>query len=311
MMLSIEQVSYFMPKTRLKIEESLERFSLTKSQARVFSAFYGLQEIPCAEGMSMVELISQSVEALLQKTNVDKHNIKYIIHSHTAKVITRFGRSVIREVQQALGLGSTIAFGTSLNNCASTLNAFDMAKVLLHSHDEHARAIVVTGERAFTPSVQVIPNTSITGDASAAVLVGLHGKNHRLLHQEMNTAGEFHRGIWLTPEESKLFGKKYVPLLSETILSAIKKAGLTMDDIRLILPHNVNLISWENTAKAMNFPLDKIYLKNVKKYAHCFGADIFINFADALAEEKLKVGDYYVMATVGLGATFAAAVFQY
>ncbi len=133
----------------------------------------------------------------------------------------------------------------------------------------------------------------------------------QLIHQEMNTAGEFYRGIWLTPEESKLFEKKYVPLLSETILSAIKNAGLTLNDIRLILPHNVNLISWENTAKSMNFPLEKIYLKNVKKYAHCFGADIFINFSDALAEEKLKPGDYYVMATVGLGATFAAAVFQY
>ncbi len=310
-MLNIEAASYFVPKNRLKIEESLERFSLTKPQARVYSAFYGIQEIPCAEGLSMVDLITRSVEDLLQKTIIDKQHIKYLIHSHTAKVITRFGRSVIRQVQQELGLTSAIAFGTSLNNCASTLNAFEMASVLLQSHDEQARAIIVTGERAFTPTVQVIPNTSITGDASSAVLLGLHGKSHRLIHQEMRMAGEFYRGIWLTPEESKLFEKKYVSLLSETILLAIKNAGLNLNDVRLILPHNVNLISWENTAKAMNFPLEKIYLKNVKKYAHCFGSDIFINFADALAEEKLKPGDYYLMATVGLGATFAAAVFQY
>lgn len=308
--MNIEAASYFVPKTRLKIENSLKRFSLTKSQARVFSTFYGLQEIPYAEGMSVVELITQSIAILLQQTKVDKHDIKYIVHSHTAKVITRFGRSVIREVQQKLGLESAIAFGTSLNNCASTLNAFDMVSVLLQSHDEQAKAIVVIGERAFTPTVQVIPNTSITGDASAAVLVGLHGKNHRLLHQEMKTSGEFYRGVWLTPEEGKLFEKRYVSLLSETIVIAIKNAGLTLDDIRLILPHNVNLISWENTAKAMHFPLNKIYLNNVKKYAHCFGADIFINFVDALNEKKLKPGDYYVMATVGLGATFAAAVFQ-
>ena len=140
---------------------------------------------------------------------------------------------------------------------------------------------------------------------------GLCGKNHRLLHQEMKIAGEFYRGVWLTAEESKLFEYQYVPLLSETILLAIKNAGLTLDNIRLILPHNVNLISWENTAKAMGLSLDKIYLNNVRKYAHCFGADIFINFVDVLAEKKLKPGDYYVMATVGLGATFAAAVFQY
>lgn len=310
-MLTIQAASYFIPQTRLKIENSLERFNLTKAQARVFSTFYGLQEIPYAEGMSMVELLAQSVESLLRKTNIDKQKIKYIIHSHTAKVITRFGRSVIREVQQALGLESAIPFGTSLNNCASTLNALEMAAMLLQEHEEDAKAIIVTGERAFTPTVQVIPNTSITGDASAAMLVGLTGKNHRLLHLEMKTAGQFHRGIWLTPEESKTFEKVYVPLLSETISTAVKQAGLTLDDIHLILPHNVNLISWENTAKALSFPLEKIYLKNVKKYAHCFGADIFINYADALSEQALSPGDYYVMATVGLGATFAAAVFQH
>ena len=310
-MLTIEAASYFVPKTRLNLHESLQRFSLTQLQARVFSAFYGLQQIPYAKGLSVTKLITQPIETLLQKTNVDKQQVKYIIHSHTAQVITRFGRSVIRKVQQQLDLGAAVAFGTSLNNCASTLNAFDMASVLLQCHDEQAKAIVVIGERAFTPTVQVIPHTSIMGDASAAVLVGLHGKEHRLLGQEMKTAGEFYRGVWLTAEESKLFEQRYVSLLSETILLAVKNAGLTLDDIRLILPHNVNLISWKNTAKAMCFPLEKIYLKNVKKYAHCFGADIFINFVDVLAEKQLKPGDYYVMATVGLGATFAAAVFQY
>lgn len=310
-MLSIQEASYFIPETRLKVEESLERFSLSKSQAKIFSTFYGLQEIPCAEGVSMVDLIYQSINDLLLKSKVNKSDIKYIIHSHTAKVITRFGKSVIREVQEKLGLNDAVVFGTSLNNCASTLNALEMASVLLDSHSDSAKAIVVTGERAFTPTVQVIPNTSITGDASSAVLVGKNSTRNVMRHLEMKSAGEFYRGIWLTPEESKAFELKYVPLLSETILNSIEKAGLMISDIKLILPHNVNLISWRNTANALNFPKEKIYLNNVKKYGHCFGADIFINYVDAVSEGLLSPGDYYVMATVGLGATFAAAVFQY
>ena len=266
-MLSIEEASYFVPKTRLRIEESLERFSLKKMQARVLSTFYGLNEIPCAEGMSVVELIRKPIEDLLFKTEIKKSQIKYVIHAHTANVITRFGRSVIREAVKELGLDGAVVFGTSLNNCASTLNAFEIAEVLLGTQDETAKAIIVTGERAFTPTVQVIPNTSITGDAAAAVLIGLHGKRDQMIHLEIKTAGKFHRGIWLTTEEAQTFEKEYVPLLSETILNAIKNARLELSDIKLILPHNVNLISWEKTAKALNFPFNKIYLNNVRKYA--------------------------------------------
>ena len=310
-MFSIENVQYFVPSTRLKIEDSLERFSLQKAQAKVYQKFYGLEEVPCAEGMSMVELISEPIKALLDKAEVNKNDIKYLIHAHTAKVITRFGHSVVREVQEKLQLTDALAFGTSLNNCASTLNALEIAACLLKNHDKNARAIVVTGERAFTPTVQVIPNTSITGDAAAAALISLQGKQDRLIHLEMHTEGQFYRGIWLTPEESKAFEKTYAPSLAETILKAVEKSNVSLKEIKYILPHNVNLISWENVAKVLQYPLENIYLSNVKKYAHCFGADIMMNYVDVKKANLLNPGDYYLMATVGLGATFAAAVFQH
>jgi 3-oxoacyl-[acyl-carrier-protein] synthase-3 len=44
---------------------------------------------------------------------------------------------------------------------------------------------------------------------------------------------------------------------------------------------------------------------------HCFGADYFINFASADGLGMLRPGEYYLMAAVGLGATFSAMVFQH
>lgn len=310
-MLSIKAVNYFVPSKRLKISESLERFSLNKVQAKIYSTFYGLDEIPCAEDLSITTLLQKPIDDLLENTSVQKQQIKYVIHAHTASVITEFGNSVIRDVANKTGLNNAMVFGTSLNNCAATLNAFEIAEALLNEHDETAKALIITGERAFTPTVQVIPNTSITGDAAAVALVSLHGKRDRMIHLEMKTAGQFHRGIWLTPEETRQFEKEYVPLLSSTIVKATKSAGLELQDIKLILPHNVNLISWEKTAKELGFPFRNIFLDNVKKYAHCFGSDILINYADVQNASLLSPGDYYIMATVGLGATFAVAVFQH
>lgn len=310
-MLSIEHVNYFVPEGRLEVFRDRAHFNLSEEQAKVFSKIYGLNEVPRADKMHVVDFVKQPLLKLFEETGVDKSSIKYLIHAHTSKVITRFGHSVVRALKEELGLLNAMAFGTSLNNCASTLNALEMAGILLADEDANARAIVITGEMAFTPSVQVIPNTSITGDASSAALLRHRGQKNKLISLEMCTDGRFAKGIWMDSHEVRAFENSYAPSLAKVIAQAIKKANLTLADIKIILPHNVNLISWANTAKQLNFDYHKIYLKNVKRYAHCFGSDILINYVDANREGYIQEGDYFMMATVGLGATFAAAVFQH
>src|SRR3989338_3813663 len=117
-MFGIERASYYVPPQCLQIEQSLERFSLNKIQAKVFAKIYGLEQVPIAPPTTIVELIKLPIQQLLDESDVDKRDIKIIIHSHTGKVITRFGRSVIRGVQQELNLKHTLVFGTTLNNCA-------------------------------------------------------------------------------------------------------------------------------------------------------------------------------------------------
>jgi 3-oxoacyl-[acyl-carrier-protein] synthase III len=310
-MFSIEHVSYFIPGKRIKVEDNLERFRITRPQAKVFSKIYGLENIPFADGMDMKGVVRKSVDSLIAESGVKKEQIKVFIHTHTAKMIVPFGRSVVRELKNEIGLDNALAFGMSLNNCASTFNALETSAMLLKNYDDDARAIIVVGEMAFTPVVQVIPSASITGDASAAILIRLKNKDNKLIGMTMKTIGKYSKGIWLSPEESQSFEIEYVSLLVETIMSTIEKAKINLSDIKLILPHNVNLISWTNVIRKLNIDPNIVYLDNVRKTAHCFGADIFINYVCAMREKKIKKGDYYMMATVGLGATFAAAIFQY
>lgn len=310
-MLNLCATSYFIPNTQFDILESFQRFSLSKSQAKIFATFYGIKFIPIAEGMSMSEFVKRPVEMLLKQTKIDIANIKYIIHAHTATAITQFGKSIVNTVCDQLELDHVISFGTSLHNCASTLIAYEVAAKLLTQHDAQSRAIVITADRAFTPTMQIIPNTSITGDASAATMIGLNGQHDRMIHLEIQMAGEFYQGIWLNEEDQRKFAALYIPFFSKTIMQAVYKANISLSQVKLILPHNVNIISWQAVAKNINFPVEKIYLENVSQYAHCFGADIVINFTDAKKSRLLVPGDYYIMATVGLNATFAAAVFQH
>ena len=93
--------------------------------------------------------------------------------------------------------------------------------------------------------------------------------------------------------------------------AAAGKAGLTLSDISLILPHNVNVASWRRLGRATGFPPDRILLDNVPVTGHAFGADAFINYQTALQRGLLRRGEAYLLAAAGLGATYSAMVFEH
>jgi 3-oxoacyl-[acyl-carrier-protein] synthase III len=89
---------------------------------------------------------------------------------------------------------------------------------------------------------------------------------------------------------------------------AVHDAGLTLDDIAVILPHNVNRVSWARVARLLGLPEERVYLDNVPALGHCFSADSFINYVDARATGRLRRGDAYVMAAAGTGAVVSTMV---
>jgi 3-oxoacyl-[acyl-carrier-protein] synthase-3 len=100
----------------------------------------------------------------------------------------------------------------------------------------------------------------------------------------------------------------YVETLDAVLREALDRAGFSANEVTLVLPHNVNRLSWRQVADSMGIPLERIFLDNVAKLGHCFGADPFINLSDARSAGKVRPGDIVLLATAGLGATFAAMV---
>jgi 3-oxoacyl-[acyl-carrier-protein] synthase-3 len=97
------------------------------------------------------------------------------------------------------------------------------------------------------------------------------------------------------------------------LLAAVAQAGLRLDDISLILPHNVNKVSWRQVCRTINFPIQRVLLDNVPVLGHSFCADAFINYQTAAQRGLLRPGDRYLVAAAGagLGATFSAMVFEH
>jgi 3-oxoacyl-[acyl-carrier-protein] synthase-3 len=309
-MIRMSAVEAVIPDTRPSIFDLQDRYQMTAAELGVFHRLYGLERVPVWSA-PVGELVEAAVEQLLKTSGVDRDRVRWLVHTHTGTDQSVVGDPMLQLICRRLGLRAAQPFGMTTNNCASTISAMRVVDRLLATGAPGDRAIVVTGDVAFTQSLQVIPNSSVTGDAAVACLLGRDGDGHRVLSSRVFTYGQHAACQYQDDAAATEFETEYAPRLVHVMQASLADAGLSWPDIRLVLPHNVNHFSWRRVAAAAGIPLDLVYLDQVGQTAHCFGADVLLNLVAAERDRGLRTGDRLLLATVGLGAVFAAAVLEY
>ncbi|HEX4721905.1 MAG TPA: 3-oxoacyl-[acyl-carrier-protein] synthase III C-terminal domain-containing protein, partial [Pseudonocardiaceae bacterium] len=158
---------------------------------------------------------------------------------------------------------------------------------------------------------QYVPETTFFGEGASASLVSADGPRDRMLSYATIIRGDFDGRLGDDPELLSRYQKVYPESLAEVIGTAAQQAGVELGELSLILPHNVNVVSWRRLCRRLDVPLDKVVLDNVPLTGHNFAADPFINYRTAADRGLFNKGDRYLIAAAGLGATFSAMVFEH
>jgi 3-oxoacyl-[acyl-carrier-protein] synthase III len=320
-MTALEAVSVYLPQARIPVESLAGPLGLTEMQVKLFRRFHGLREVGREPDASLYDLLMKAA-AGLGELRGQSHRIRYVLYARTMPVAEPYPVNTLHEVCRALGLDHALAFTVTHQSCAGGLLAIDIAGRLLSGDaaagpdrpdGEPSRpplALVLAGEKAFTREAQMFADTTIFGEGAAACLVSAFGPRDRLLAYASNVRGEFDSA---TGENDERLQREYRPSLAEVMRQALDEAGVTLDDIRLVLPHNVNVVTWRRMCLLLKFPLDRVMLDNIPASGHVFCADVFANYATACERGLLRPGDRYLAAAVGAGggATFAAMVFEH
>jgi len=137
------------------------------------------------------------------------------------------------------------------------------------------------------------------------------GTRDRVLSYAVRHRGEFDGRLAEDPELAGRYQREYPALMVEAIDAALEQAGTERSELALVLPHNVNQVSWRGLCKRLGVPLDKVVLDNVPSVGHSFAADAFINLRTAITGGLLRPGDHYLIAAAGVGATFSAMALRH
>ncbi|HON73012.1 MAG TPA: 3-oxoacyl-[acyl-carrier-protein] synthase III C-terminal domain-containing protein, partial [bacterium] len=93
-------------------------------------------------------------------------------------------------------------------------------------------------------------------------------------------------------------------------LEAIDKAGLTLKDIDLFIPHQANIRIIESAAERLNVPKDKFFV-NLDRYGNTSSASVGLALYEAFLEGKIQKGSKILMVGFGAGLTWGACVLEW
>lgn len=104
--------------------------------------------------------------------------------------------------------------------------------------------------------------------------------------------------------------KAAVLAMADACDEALRRAGITADQLDLLVPHQANLRIIEATAKHAGLPMSKVMV-NVDQYGNTSSASIPLALDQAIFEGRVGPGSVVLLVAFGAGFTWGSAVIRW
>ena len=293
----------------------------------------GIKTRHISSGEPTFYLAAQAAKQAMERAGVAAADIGLIIV--TTITGDYYTPSVACMVQREIGAIGSMAIDVNCA-CSGFAYGFDMAKRYLQTEENLRYALVVSAEELSKITDYTDRSTCVLfGDGAAAVVIekqenalyagylGADGNGAcALMARNLKTVNPFIREAFeydeKMPEGNNHFlfqdGKEVYKFATKILPTAVeescKRAGIEVDDLDVIVPHQANYRIIETAAKNLKIPMDKFYL-NLHEYGNTSSASIPLAFCEAVENGAIKRGDKVCFVGFGAGLTYAAVVFEY
>jgi 3-oxoacyl-[acyl-carrier-protein] synthase-3 len=155
----------------------------------------------------------------------------------------------------------------------------------------------------------------LVGDGAGAVVLEAVEGPGQLLSWNLGADGSLRHLLYcdhggnLVMNGKEIF-RKAVTMVIESAQKAVDEAGLTIDDIALLVPHQANLRIISAACQRLGIPEEKAAVV-IDRYGNTSSASVPLALVDSLDTGRLKKGDNVLMTGFGGGMTWASAVLRW
>jgi 3-oxoacyl-[acyl-carrier-protein] synthase-3 len=286
----------------------------------------GISRHKVAPGEATSQMATQASVRALADAHLEVSDIDLIVMS-TITNDYRLPQSA--GIVQA-NLGSKAKFIQVDSACSGFVDSLMVASSLMDTHG-YETALVVGADTltTFNDPKKFMPLT-VFGDGAGAVVVQRQAGANGCGVKSFSTGSDGDLGdyVWVPGGASKnpfsqevlenglhywrfKFPNIYtwaVERMTRCTLEAVAKAGLTLDDIKWVVPHQASVNIILDVARRLELP-EEMFIITYPHTGNLSGASIPIALDEANSQAKFAEGDWLVMPAVGAGMAWAAATY--
>ena len=184
----------------------------------------------------------------------------------------------------------------------------DMLTRYMDYTDRNTCILFGDGAGAVVLQASTQPAGVITHDLGAfpgtAEMLHVPGKTHPLVLDAIPAEAQY-----MKMEGREVF-KYAVRAMGDSSEKVISEAGLGVDDIDLLIPHQANRRMIEAVAKRLDLPMERAVV-NIDRYGNTSAATIPIALCEAFGDGRLHDGDNVLMTACGGGLTWGSALVKW
>ena len=278
--------------------------------------------------MATSDLCIRAARQAIKKAEIDPLDIEMVIVGTATP--DAFFPSTACYVQQGIGAKNACAFDLSAA-CAGFVYGLDLADGLIKSG--RYQTILVVGGEVFNKILDWEDrNTCVLfGDAAGAAIVQGTDEATGILASYIGSDGDYadtdllgmpaggtrlpasqetvdQRQHFLKMRGREVF-KLGVRIMPEAAQRALDRAGVTIDEIDLFIPHQANMRIIEAVGERLGIAPEKVYV-NVDKYGNTSAATTIVALDEAIGEGRVKPDDLVLLVTFGAGLTWGSTLIR-
>lgn len=224
-------------------------------------------------------------------------------------------------VQKKLGIAGCPAFDVQAV-CSGFIYALTVADAMIRA-GAATRALVI-GAEVFSRILNFNDRTTcvLFGDGAGAVVleksevpgilaseIHADGSHRDILCVPGNVCGGGVVGEPLLQMDGQAVFKLAVQLLDSAAKAAVEKAGLQLEDIDWLVPHQANIRIMQSTARKLHLPMERVIV-TVAEHGNTSAASIPLALDHGVRSGQIKPGQRFLMEGVGGGFTWGAVLAQ-
>ena len=285
----------------------------------------GIKERRIAQDETTSDLAAHAARNALEMANMDASELALIVLATATP--DRPAPASACMVQQKIGAHNAAGFDIAAV-CSGALFALTTACQFIESG--MYRNVMVIGADTFSNIIDWNRRDSVFfGDGAGALLLSATEEDRGFIGFDLNTDGSGRDGFTVpaggserpTSEATLAQGlhcfqmdgpavfNTAVKAVPESIGTLLQNTGVSIDDITCMLPHQPSIKILEEVARRIGLPWNKVRT-NMDRYANTSGGTIPIVFDETWRSEEFQPGDHLLLAAVGAGWTWGAALYK-